>query len=68
MPTSLKKTFFDSTLMERVKDARPKPTKELEKTKYKTENKAARKLPKRTFKNLINYLNLLRKSDYKRFF
>ncbi len=42
--------FFDSTLMERVKDARPKPTKELEKTKYKTENKAARKLPKRTFK------------------
>ena len=38
--------FFDSTLMERVKDARPKPAKELE----KTENKAARKLPKRTFK------------------
>ena len=36
--------------MERVKDARPKPTKELEKTKCKTENKAARKLPKRTFK------------------
>ena len=24
--------FFDSTLMERVKDARPKPAKELEKT------------------------------------
>jgi len=38
--------FFDSTLMERVKDARPKPTKELE----KTENKAARKLPKKKFK------------------
>ncbi|CAI8217368.1 MAG: LPS-assembly protein LptD [Formosa sp. Hel1_33_131] len=38
--------FFDSTLMERVKDARPKPAKELE----KTENKAARKLPKKKFK------------------
>ncbi|MDG1393901.1 MAG: OstA-like protein [Flavobacteriaceae bacterium] len=38
--------FFDSTLMERVKNARPKPAKKLE----ETENKAARKLPKKKFK------------------
>ena len=38
--------FFDPKLLERVKEARPNPTKNLD-TTVKTKNKAARKLPKK---------------------